>query len=61
MKKAEELESSLESDYPSFVKSMLPSHVTGGFWLVSISRLLYSVFVVNIFKYIPFRLGCSNA
>ncbi|KAL2458941.1 B3 domain-containing protein [Forsythia ovata] len=33
IKKAEELESSLESDYPSFVKSMLPSHVSGGFWL----------------------------
>ncbi|XP_022853615.1 B3 domain-containing protein At5g42700-like [Olea europaea var. sylvestris] len=34
IKKAEELESSLESDYPSFVKSMFPSYVTAGFWLV---------------------------
>ncbi|CAK9176995.1 unnamed protein product [Ilex paraguariensis] len=32
-KKAEELESSLEADYPTFVKPMLQSHVTGGFWL----------------------------
>ncbi|XP_075479789.1 B3 domain-containing protein At5g42700-like [Primulina tabacum] len=33
IKKAEELESTLGSDYPSFVRSMLPSHVSGGFWL----------------------------
>lgn len=32
--KAEELESGLGSDYPTFVKPMLQSHVTGGFWLV---------------------------
>ncbi|KAK1427409.1 hypothetical protein QVD17_16093 [Tagetes erecta] len=31
--KAEELEANLEGDHPSFVKPMLPSHVTGGFWL----------------------------
>ncbi|KAM7513771.1 hypothetical protein LguiA_003354 [Lonicera macranthoides] len=31
--RAEELESDLESDYPSFVKPMLQSHVSGGFWL----------------------------
>ncbi|GKD45055.1 B3 domain-containing protein-like protein [Tanacetum coccineum] len=31
--KAEELEASLEGGYPSFVKPMLQSHVTGGFWL----------------------------
>ncbi|KAE8698630.1 B3 domain-containing protein [Hibiscus syriacus] len=31
--RAERLESSLESEYPSFVKPMLQSHVTGGFWL----------------------------
>lgn len=31
--KAEELESSLGADYPTFVKPMLQSHVTGGFWL----------------------------
>ncbi|KAK9946528.1 hypothetical protein M0R45_011990 [Rubus argutus] len=31
--KAEELESGLGSDYPTFVKPMLQSHVTGGFWL----------------------------
>ncbi|KAL0351986.1 UNVERIFIED_CONTAM: B3 domain-containing protein [Sesamum calycinum] len=33
IKKAEELEATLGSDYPTFVKSMLPSHVSGGFWL----------------------------
>lgn len=32
--KAEELEANLEGGHPSFVKPMLPSHVTGGFWLV---------------------------
>ncbi|KAL4302783.1 hypothetical protein GQ457_10G020980 [Hibiscus cannabinus] len=31
--RAEHLESTLESGYPSFVKPMLQSHVTGGFWL----------------------------
>ncbi|KAK8568157.1 hypothetical protein V6N13_106091 [Hibiscus sabdariffa] len=31
--RAEHLESTLESQYPSFVKPMLQSHVTGGFWL----------------------------
>ncbi|KAL8513964.1 hypothetical protein ACS0TY_013179 [Phlomoides rotata] len=32
-KKAEEKESNLGCDYPTFVRSMLPSHVSGGFWL----------------------------
>ncbi|KAJ8762139.1 hypothetical protein K2173_007289 [Erythroxylum novogranatense] len=31
--KAEKLQSGLEPEYPSFVKSMLQSHVSGGFWL----------------------------
>ncbi|XP_019174984.1 PREDICTED: B3 domain-containing protein At3g19184-like isoform X2 [Ipomoea nil] len=31
--KAEKLEASLESKVPTFVRSMLPSHVSGGFWL----------------------------
>ncbi|XP_065870533.1 B3 domain-containing protein At5g42700-like [Euphorbia lathyris] len=31
--KAEELQSGLGSKFPSFVKPMLQSHVTGGFWL----------------------------
>lgn len=34
--RARDLQSSLESRYPSFVKPMLQSHVTGGFWLVSL-------------------------
>ncbi|KAL5777820.1 hypothetical protein ACOSP7_010746 [Xanthoceras sorbifolium] len=33
MDKAEKLESRLEPAYPTFIKSMLQSHVTGGFWL----------------------------
>ncbi|XP_021279764.1 B3 domain-containing protein At3g19184-like isoform X3 [Herrania umbratica] len=33
IERAEHLQSTLESDYPSFVKPMLQSHVTGGFWL----------------------------
>lgn len=37
IEKAEKVESSLGSDHPSFVRSMLPSHVSGGFWLVSIN------------------------
>lgn len=39
--KAEELESSLGADYPTFVKPMLQSHVTGGFWLVSVLCYIY--------------------
>ncbi|KAA8536187.1 hypothetical protein F0562_028665 [Nyssa sinensis] len=31
--RAEEVQSGLEPDFPSFVKPMLQSHVTGGFWL----------------------------
>ncbi|XP_059633053.1 B3 domain-containing protein Os06g0194400-like [Cornus florida] len=31
--KAEELESSLGDNYPTLLKPMLPSHVSGGFWL----------------------------
>ncbi|OMO74833.1 hypothetical protein COLO4_26481 [Corchorus olitorius] len=33
LEKAESLESSLGTDFPIFIKSMLPSHVSGGFWL----------------------------
>lgn len=31
--RAEKLQSSLDSEYASFTKPMLQSHVTGGFWL----------------------------
>ncbi|KAJ1376253.1 hypothetical protein SESBI_50126 [Sesbania bispinosa] len=34
LEKAEKLQSDLESEYPTFIKSMLQSHVSGGFWLV---------------------------
>ncbi|KAL5707236.1 hypothetical protein ACHQM5_025310 [Ranunculus cassubicifolius] len=33
IERAEELESKLESEFPSFVRPMLPSHLTGSFWL----------------------------
>ncbi|KAL5541105.1 hypothetical protein UlMin_043391 [Ulmus minor] len=31
--RAEKVQSEIESEFPSFVKPMLQSHVTGGFWL----------------------------
>ncbi|KAL4555756.1 hypothetical protein LXL04_038384 [Taraxacum kok-saghyz] len=33
IERAMEVQASLPSEFPSFVKPMLPSHVTGGFWL----------------------------
>ncbi|XP_022036405.1 B3 domain-containing protein Os01g0234100 isoform X2 [Helianthus annuus] len=33
IERANEVQASLPSEIPSFVKPMLPSHVTGGFWL----------------------------
>ncbi|KAA8536184.1 hypothetical protein F0562_028662 [Nyssa sinensis] len=33
MERAQEVPASLAAKFPSFVKSMLPSNVTGGFWL----------------------------
>ncbi|KAL2346395.1 hypothetical protein Fmac_000395 [Flemingia macrophylla] len=33
LEKAEKLMSDLESQYPAFIKSMLQSHISGGFWL----------------------------
>jgi hypothetical protein len=41
LEKAEKLQSDLDSDHPIFIKTMLQSHVTGGFWLV-ISLLHFS-------------------
>ena len=35
IEKAEKKELLLEPAYPIFIKSMLQSHVTGGFWLVN--------------------------
>lgn len=49
--KAEELEAKLEGGHPSFVKPMLQSHTTGGFWLVSSSYLFFLSFVAYIKKY----------
>ncbi|KAL6494726.1 hypothetical protein OROGR_031526 [Orobanche gracilis] len=33
IQRAEDLQSGLDQDMPSFIKPMLQSHVTGGFWL----------------------------
>lgn len=35
MLRAAEVQANLPCQFPSFVKYMLPSHVSGGFWLVS--------------------------
>jgi hypothetical protein len=35
LERANEVAASLDPQFPSMVKVMLPSHVTGGFWLVS--------------------------
>ena len=43
MERAENLESGLGSDHPIFVKTMLPSHVSGGFWLVNKSLYMLSI------------------
>lgn len=37
--RADQIQSSLGADFPSFVKPMLQSHVTGGFWLVRVNGL----------------------
>lgn len=33
IERAEQLQSGLDAEFPSFIKPMLQSHVTGGFWL----------------------------
>ncbi|GJX37603.1 putative B3 domain-containing protein [Tanacetum coccineum] len=40
IKSAEKLQSNLQSDYPSFVKSMLRSHVYSCFWLSTVNIVL---------------------
>ena len=47
--RAEELESGLGSDHRSFVKPMLQSHVTGGFWLVIKSSYLLTISPVSLY------------
>lgn len=41
IERAEEVVSDLGSKYPNFVKPMLQSHVTGGFWLVSPRKFVF--------------------
>ena len=47
--KADELEASLEGDYPSFVRPILRSHVTG--WLVSFYSWLFLISPISICKW----------
>ena len=37
LERAKEIQATLDSEFPSLVKTMLPSHVTGGFWLVNLT------------------------
>ena len=55
--KAEEVQSGLDSKNPSFIKPMLQSHVTGGFWLVSQGKCVFhlektplSLFLTNKYR-----------
>ena len=41
--RADQMQSSLGADFPSFVKPMLQSHVSGGFWLVRVDGLSLSL------------------
>lgn len=52
--KAEKLLSDLESEYPTFIKSMLQSHVSGGFWLVSGNVLGFLCQFIIYYFYILF-------
>ena len=73
MIRAEEVQSNLEPDFPSFAKSLVRSHVGSCFWMVSfvkcldfilgncISREFWGVlfFSVTIFSFDRDFLGCS--
>ena len=49
IERAEKLESHLGSEFPTFIKPMLQSHVTGGFWLVSSSTFSSASFECSKF------------
>jgi len=51
IEKAQEVEAELGTTHPSFVKPMLQSHTTGGFWLVS-ENTLYKKSVVLCLVYL---------
>lgn len=42
MERAKAVEASLAPEFPRLIKVMLPSHVTGGFWLVSSTHFLHN-------------------
>lgn len=52
VEKAEKLEARLGPEHPTFIKPMLQSHVTGGFWLVSCLVLL----APNVFFFLLMHL-----
>ena len=45
---AKEVEASLAPEFPRLIKVMLPSHVSGGFWLVSITIMEHKYFKASI-------------
>ncbi|GMP48396.1 hypothetical protein CsSME_00015764 [Camellia sinensis var. sinensis] len=45
MERAEEVLANVADGFPSFVKCMLPSNVTHGFWLVSPNYFLFYLFI----------------
>lgn len=40
--RANEVQANLSPEFPSLIKCMLPSHVTGGFWLVKSHSFLHA-------------------
>ncbi|KAG4164807.1 hypothetical protein ERO13_A13G039500v2 [Gossypium hirsutum] len=69
IERAEHLESTLDSEYPSFVKPMLQSHVTGGFWLFCKQNLPHHDVMVTLVdeegeefvtKYLADKTGLSG-
>lgn len=46
--RAEELQSSLDTQFPSLVKPMKSSHVSGGFWLVNFNLTILAFDILYI-------------
>jgi len=44
--RAKEVQANLSPQFPTFLKSMLPSHVAGGFWLVNSHFFHASAFTI---------------
>ena len=46
MKQAEEILQSVQNKFPSFIKVMLYSYVTKGFWMVSTKLFLLKLYII---------------